>query len=115
MGSDDVTIFGDKFNFDSANSSRVRAGARLSHEVVERVRPYVGVYYDYEFDGEASGSVYGNSLKSTDVGGGTVIGELGLTVIPCAANQNVSLDFGVQGHTGRRDGVAGSFRANIKF
>jgi len=115
MDSDDVRIFGDKFHFNSADSMRLKSGLRVSHEIIERLRPYVGAYYDYEFDGEADGSVYGNRLKGPDVGGGTFVGELGLSYYPYSSSENVSVDFGVQGYAGRRDGLTGSLRLSFMF
>jgi hypothetical protein len=40
--------------------------------------------------------------------------ELGLTLNPTQTTP-LTLDFGVQGYTGKREGVTGSFRVNWRF
>ncbi|GHT92550.1 hypothetical protein AGMMS49545_10270 [Betaproteobacteria bacterium] len=48
--------------------------------------------------------------------GDTGLLEMGLTITPAAANkQGWSLELGVQGYTGKREGVTGSVRARYRF
>ena len=70
--------------------------------------------YEHEFDGKARASVYGYSIDAPDLTGGTGIGELGLSFKPVADN-GLSLDFAVQGYTGVREGITGSFQAKWEF
>ncbi|GHU19659.1 hypothetical protein FACS189475_07250 [Betaproteobacteria bacterium] len=41
--------------------------------------------------------------------------ELGVTLNPTATNPAWTLDFGVQGYTGKREGVTGSLKARYNF
>jgi hypothetical protein len=66
----------------------------------------------HEFDGEAKSSIYGRSIPSSDLKGGTGIGELGLTF---TSAKGISVDLGVQGYTGKREGVTGSLQLKFEF
>ena len=46
--------------------------------------------------------------------GGTGIGELGLTLTP-SKTLPLFLDLGVQGYTGKREGVTGSLQIRFEF
>jgi hypothetical protein len=46
--------------------------------------------------------------------GSTGIGELGLTLKP-SKNLPLSFDLGVQGYTGKREGMTGSLQINFEF
>ncbi len=111
---DSVNVAGDPVRFDTANSHRWRTGARVAYAVHERVVPYLGAYYEYEFDGRAKASTYGFSIDAPSLKGGTVMGELGLGVKPVAGYPFL-LDLSVQGYTGVRDGVSGSLRLKYEF
>jgi hypothetical protein len=52
------------------------------------------------------------SLSRPDLKGGTGIGELGLSLKP-SPSLPLTIDLGVQGYTGTREGVTGSLR--LKF
>jgi hypothetical protein len=92
--------------FEAVNSHRLRGGTRLAYAVSEQVSPYVGAAYEYEFDGKAGASVYGLPVvDAPSVKGGTGIAELGLNLKP-NPDSPVPLDLGVQGYTGKREGVS---------
>jgi outer membrane autotransporter protein len=115
QGSDDVTLStGEPVKFEAVDSQRLRGGARLTHALNDFVSPYVGAAYEYEFDGKAKASVYGLAIEAPSVKGSTGIGELGLTFKP-SNNTPFSLDLGVQGYTGKREGVAGSLQFKWEF
>ena len=76
--------------------------------------PYVGAAFDYEFDSKARGNVNGRGIDSPDIKGATGMGELGLAFKP-SANSGLSLDLGVQGYTGKREGVSGSLQLKFEF
>ena len=115
--SDTVSVTGDSIDFDAIDSHRWRTGARFSYDLFTEggstLTPYVGAYYDHEFDGEADASAYGYAFDSPDLTGGTGVGELGLAWQP--ANTNLSLDVGVQGYLGVREGVTGSLQVKYEF
>jgi outer membrane autotransporter protein len=111
---DSVTLnTGDPVRFEDADSHRARAGARLSYTLSDVVKPYAGAAWEYEFDGEAEASSYGRSIKAPELKGGTGIGELGLII--GKADFPLSLDLGVQGYLGTREGVTGSLQLKFTF
>ena len=117
QGGDDVSVVGDPIRFDSADSHRVRLGARYAHEVKTSsllLTPYVGAAYEYEFNGKAAGTTYGFAMDEPELKGGTGMGELGVT-LKTAADSAFALDLGLQGYTGTREGVTGSFTLKYKF
>ena len=115
---DSVTMAGEKYTFEGIDSHRWRNGARLSYDVVLDsgvvFSPYIGAAFDYEFDSRAKGSVNGRKIDSPDIMGATGMGELGLSFKPSATG-GLSLDLGLQGYTGKREGVAGSFQMKFAF
>lgn len=114
MDSDSVSVAGDPVRFDSSESHRLRGGVRLNLAVTEQITPYFGAAYEYEFDGKATGTTYGYSMPSTSLEGGTGIGEAGVIVTP-VADSGFSLDLGVQGHVGTREGVTGRLQLRWEF
>ena len=108
---DSVSVAGDPIHFKAVDSQRWRSGARFNYDVSDCITPYAGAYYDHEFDGKAKATTYGYSLDAPDLQGGTTVGELGITVSP--VGKSWSVDVGVQGYTGVREGVTGS--AQLKF
>ncbi|GHU05873.1 hypothetical protein FACS1894205_6510 [Alphaproteobacteria bacterium] len=76
--------------------------------------PYIGAAYEYEFDAEANASAHGYAINAPRLKGGTGIGEIGLAIKP-SAEQPLSLDLGLQGYLGKREGVTGSLRARWEF
>jgi outer membrane autotransporter barrel domain len=116
--SDSVTVAGDPIKFKASDSHRWRTGARVSHAITTEggltFKPYIGAAYEHEFDGKAKATTYGYSIDAPDLKGGTGIGELGLTFKP-SADCGLSLDLGVQGYVGVREGVTGSFQLKWEF
>ena len=116
--SDSVTIQGDRIKFKDMDSHRWRTGARFAHildtESGLRFTPYVGAAYEHEFDSEAKATSNGDSIDAPDVKGGTGMGELGFSFKP-SATSGLSLDLGMQGYTGKREGVGGSFQIKFEF
>ena len=112
---DSVTLFADDpVKFETVNSHRLRVGSRLIHNANAYISPYVGVAYEHEFDGRARATSYGYSLDEPSLRGSTAIGELGLSVKP-SQTLPLSLDLGVQGYAGKREGVTGSLQARFAF
>ena len=111
--SDDVTISGDQFKFNAIDSHRWRGGTRFSYSFDGVATPYVGAAYEHEFDGKANASVYGYSMDAPTLEGGTSIGEVGITLTP--ADTGFSLDIGMQGYAGMREGVSGNMQLKYEF
>ncbi|MDR1831124.1 MAG: autotransporter outer membrane beta-barrel domain-containing protein, partial [Fusobacteriaceae bacterium] len=114
QGKDDVTLTtGDPIHFDAVKSSRVRVGARLSGKG-KVVSPYIGAAIEREFDGQAKATAFGLPIDAPSLKGNTGIGELGLTLRPAKA-PGLSINLGLQGYVGKREGVSGSFRLRYEF
>jgi autotransporter-associated beta strand protein len=112
---DSVTLStGDRVRFKDADSSRLRVGGRFAYTVNEYFSPYVGAAWEHEFDGRARATTNGFSIDAPSLRGDTGIGELGLTLTP-SATLPLSFDLGVQGYTGKREGVTGSLRIRLEF
>ncbi|MCL2457906.1 MAG: autotransporter-associated beta strand repeat-containing protein [Desulfobulbus sp.] len=114
LNDDSVAISGDRIQFQSADSLRWRTGGRYSYAMDEYFTYYGGAYFDYEFDGKAEATINGDRIDAPDLGGGTGIGELGLIFKP-SPNLPLSLDAGVQGNVGAREGVTGTLRLTYEF
>ena len=71
---------GEVYDFDEVNSTRARSGARLSKENCERGTYYVGLAYEYEFDGEAKATVKGLSTPAPSIKGSSGMLELGYII-----------------------------------
>ena len=60
---------GEVYDFDAVDSTRARVGARVSKAYSERGTGYVGLAYEYEFDGEARATVKGFSTPAPSIKG----------------------------------------------
>ena len=100
--------------FNDADSLRTRLGGRFAYTVNEYISPYAGVWWEHEYDSKQRGSVNGNSLSSPSLKGDTGMGELGLSLEP-SSSLPLFFDLGVQGYTGKREGVTGSLQIKFEF
>lgn len=105
---------GDRVNYEAVDSNRLRLGARMSYAVSESFSPYVGAAYEREFNGKAQATTYGQPITAPSLRGDTGIGELGLQYKP-SPNVPLTFDLGVQGYTGKRDGITGSLQIKYEF
>ncbi|GHU19640.1 hypothetical protein FACS189475_07190 [Betaproteobacteria bacterium] len=107
---------GDPIRFKTIESHRLRIGARYSWtaDMVNRVKPYVGLAWEHEFDGKAKATAYGSAIDAPKLKGDTGIIELGLTMKP-SATKPLTVNFGVQGYAGRREGISGSLKVEYRF
>ena len=110
-GSHSFMVNDDPTYLDSVDSHRLRAGARYSYAITEHASPYIGAFYEYEFDGKSNGTAYGVRLPGSQLKGSTGVGELGLS---CRVGR-ATVDFGAQGYIGRRQGVSGVLRVGMTF
>ncbi|MDR1134233.1 MAG: autotransporter outer membrane beta-barrel domain-containing protein [Synergistaceae bacterium] len=114
VGDGVVMSTGDLIDFDDADSLRWRTGLRYSAPRGNALRFYIGAAYEHEFKGDANARVYGIPITSPSLGGGTGIGEIGFTYQK-APNDPFSLDLGVSGYTGQREGFGVKLDLNWKF
>jgi len=115
LGSDTVQLTtGETVEFDAVTSERTRLGARVSYALSEQVTPYAGAAWEHEFDGKAGATTNGLALDAPSMGGDTGILEAGLTLTP-SDDLPLSIDLGLQGFVGQREGIAGSFQARLTF
>ena len=112
QSSDEATILGDKFSFDAVQSHRLRTGARYNLALNDAATLYTGGAYEYEFDGKANASVLGYAIDAPELKGGSGVLELGATVKPSKTTP-LSVNIGIQGYVGQREGVAG--QASLKY
>ncbi len=112
---DDVHLStGEHLRFDGADSSRLRLGGRFAYAVNEYVRPYVGAAWEHEFDGRVNATNTGFAIDAPDLEGDTGMGELGISLTP-SGDLPLTVDLGVQGYVGRREGVAGNMMIRFAF
>ncbi|GFH63423.1 MAG: outer membrane autotransporter, partial [Candidatus Desulfovibrio kirbyi] len=115
MDGDSVRITtGEPVEFETVTSRRLRLGTRFTYAINEYVSPYIGVGYEREFDGQVNASTYGYDLDAPSLRGDTGLGEIGLTITP-AEGKAFSLNVGLQGFTGVREGWQGSLQMKYEF
>lgn len=105
---------GEIVDFEPVTSSRLRLGGRYSYAVQKGLLPYIGAAWEHEFDGAAQASTRGYAFGAPSMKGGTGIGEIGLSA---ALTEKAPLyfDIGLQGYTGKREGVTGSLQIRFEF
>ena len=105
---------GEVYDFDAVDSTRARVGARVSKAYSERGTGYVGLAYEYEFDGEARATVKGFSTPSPSIKGSSGLLELGYILQPKGVN-DPTINIGLQGWGGKKQGVTGNVNFVWKF
>ena len=115
LGGDSVRLTtGETVDFDAVTSERTRLGVRVSYALSNEVTPYAGAAWEHEFDGKARATTNGLAIDAPSLHGDTGILEAGLTLTP-SDDLPLSIDLGLQGFVGQREGVAGSFQARLAF
>ncbi|GHU10871.1 hypothetical protein AGMMS50225_15190 [Betaproteobacteria bacterium] len=105
---------GETVNFKDATSRRLRLGAKWNLALEQNTSLYIGAAWEHEYDGKANASIYGYALDTPELKGNTASLAFGFALTP-TATRPVSLDFGIQGYSGQREGVTGSVRAGYRF
>ncbi|MDR1646794.1 MAG: autotransporter domain-containing protein [Zoogloeaceae bacterium] len=115
QGADTVRLSsGEPVKFQAVDSQRTRLGARWNQRVSENGNLYLGAAWEHEYDGKAKASLHGYRLDTPKLKGDTEMLEAGFTLNP-TAEKALTLELGIQGYTGRREGMTGSFRVNYRF
>ncbi|MDO4840592.1 MAG: autotransporter outer membrane beta-barrel domain-containing protein, partial [Desulfovibrionaceae bacterium] len=114
QGTDDTLTTKDKFEYDNMDSNRVRFGVRYTYNGSERFKPYVGAAYEHEFSGTCESTVYGHNVAAPSFEGSSGMGELGLMMKP-SDDLPLSINLGVQGYVGQKQGVSGNCLVKYEF
>ena len=114
-GSSDVA--GADFHFNSLNSHRAQLGSVFEYAYTSALRPYAALTYEYAFKADAKGRAsdqFGDlGLNGTDLEGSTGIVSFGWTYQN--ETKHFEFDLGVNGYTGKRQGVSAQAQAAWKF
>ncbi|MDR2946681.1 MAG: autotransporter outer membrane beta-barrel domain-containing protein, partial [Candidatus Adiutrix sp.] len=113
LGGDEVwTGAEERLSIDDAKSLRTQLGARYSREFSDVFSGYVGAAWDYEHDGTVSGRLDDVRIDEPSLEGSTGIAEVGFSITPV---DNFSIDLGLQGYTGQREGAGGTAMISFSF
>ena len=102
------------YEFKAVESHKLITAARYKVDLAPinnfKLSPYAGAALDYEFEG--SGDVYaaGFAVDSPTLSGASAMLEAGLSI---DGNRGFTVDVGLFGHLGKRQGINGI--ANVKF
>ncbi|MDR2549823.1 MAG: autotransporter outer membrane beta-barrel domain-containing protein [Desulfobulbus sp.] len=107
-----TTDAAEHLDFDDANSLRSQLGGRYHYTFCKMATGYVGAAWEYEFDGDVGGTLDGVAIDEPSLQGSTGKGELGVSISPA---KNLSIDLGVQGYTGEREGVGATAALTLTF
>ena len=114
-----VRIGDERLDFEASTSSRVRLGARYRFAATSSIVPYAGLAYEREFSAKvlASTLYQGKKYEVTPIHlkGNTGVAELGMTVTPVGRNDALTLNLGVQGYFGKREGASVSAKLKYAF
>ena len=101
------------YNLDSVNSSVLRIGARYG-TTDKKWNWYGGLAYEYEFDGEAKGTVNGTEIRAASIKGSSVRGEFGMRMEATKDNP-WRTDISIFGYGGKHRGFGGSVNVAYTF
>jgi hypothetical protein len=74
----------------------------------------VGAGWEKEFDGKAKATLNGFRLQTPELRGDSGLVELGISTAPLAKTP-LTLEAGIQGYWGQREGVTGGVKVNYRF
>lgn len=113
-GGSDINASGDRMNIENTDSTRSHLGIQYNHQLSNNVNAFERAVWDYEFDGKTRGYYNRYSISETNPSGSTGIFSLGASMKP-STNQNLSLNFKLNGYTGKREGVGANVMINYAF
>ena len=111
---DSFKVAGDKFEFDSINSDRLRIGARITSNKENKFSTYYGLAYEYEFNGDADMTAQGLKAPTQSLQGSSVMAEVGFNYQPTPTNP-WSFDLNMRGYAGERQGGSFNVQATYTF
>ena len=111
---DSFAVAGDKFEFDSITSDRLRIGARLTTNKENKFSTYYGLAYEYEFNGDADMRAQNMSAPEQSLKSSSCMAEIGMNYKP-SSESPWSFDLSMRGYTGQRDGFSGNVQATYSF
>ena len=101
------------YKLDSVKSSVLRIGARYG-TTDKKWNWYGGLAYEYEFDGEAKGSVNGTAIRAASIKGSSVRGEIGLRMNATKTNP-WQMDISLYGYGVKHRGIGGNVNVAYMF
>ncbi|MBR4140732.1 MAG: hypothetical protein IKR42_03005, partial [Campylobacter sp.] len=113
----DLDLNGVNTHFDSVTSLRAQVGLKDNIKFSDTSKLYVGASYQYEFDGEAKGTLSVPALNavadiaSPKLKGSTGIGEIGYVY----ENSSIKFEAGAKGYVGKEKGYSGNLGVTFKF
>ena len=114
QGTDDTLTTSDKFEYDDMDSNRIRLGVRYSYAGNARFSPYIGAAFEHEFSGSCDSRAFGHPVASPSFEGSSGMGELGLVMKP-SEDLPLSVNLGVQGYVGQKQGISGNCLISYEF
>jgi hypothetical protein len=118
---DTVKTAYETYEFDDVNSLTSRIGARLRPSSQNGLfKGYIGLAWDHEHDGKAKGRISGPGVppdeirQAPDLSGSSAFADAGISFKP-ATESMYSIDLGVFGLMGNRDGFGGSLDLKFEF
>ena len=111
---DSFKVAGDKFEFDSINSDRLRIGARITSNKENKFSTYYGLAYEYEFNGDADMTAQGLKAPTQSLQGSSVMAEVGFNYQPTPTSP-WCFDLNMRGYAGERQGGSFNVQATYTF
>ena len=110
---DSFHIDGDRFEFDSLTSDRLRLGARYTADKAKQWSLYYGLAWEYEFTGDSHMRAAGMNAPEQSLGGSTGIAEIGTVWQPSDSPWQANIN--LKGYAGEREGVSGMVQLAYTF
>ena len=101
------------YKLDSVKSSILRIGARYG-TTDKKWNWYGGLAYEYEFDGEATGTVKDTAIRAASIKGSSVRGEIGMRMNATKTNP-WQMDISIYGYGGKHRGFGGNVNVAYMF
>lgn len=111
---DNFDVAGDKFEFDSITSDRLRLGTRYTVNKNNKWSSYYGIAWEYEFNGDADMKAMNKAVPTQSMQGSSYMAEIGLNYQPNTASP-WSFDLSMRGYAGEREGFSGNVQAIYNF
>jgi hypothetical protein len=104
----------EEVRFYADDSHRARLGGRYTRVSDAHRAWYLGLAYEREFDHRAKARSMDGDIDVPDPSGDGFVGEIGMILHP-KNHERLSLEFGLQGYAGKREGASGGFRLGWKW